>query len=105
MNEPTLFDVPADPMWRSGQVTSRSSAGTVDVNARESEIVDVLRLAVTSMTVADIQSELHARGIAPRERANISRRLTSLARKGVAERCGVELKAGGRARTTWRLLP
>jgi uncharacterized membrane protein len=101
----TLFDPPpADPLWGRRQETSRASGRTVDVVGREAEVVNALRILGVGADRSDIQRVLAAEFGLPRELANISRRLTTLERKGVVRRSGVHFGDNGRTTTLWRLV-
>ena len=82
--------------------TSRDAAVSVDTAGREQEVRDALRWLVCGSDTHDIQQVLAARGM-HRDRNCISRRLTSLERKGVVRRVGVKVGPHGRALTMWSL--
>lgn len=98
---PSLFD---EPMVRdSDPATSRAAAESVNINAREQEIVDALRFLVVASSAYEIQQALNNRGIA-RDKNCVSRRLTSLVRKGVVSNQGVKPGPYGRDVTAYRLV-
>ena len=104
MSQTSLFDPgPADQLWRDGQEVSRAAGRTVDVNARETEVVDALRYLVAASDCHDIRRVLLGFGM-DRPTNCLSRRLTSLQRKGLVARCGVKVGAAGKPTTLWRLL-
>lgn len=99
----SLLDLPADPMARATDPEPvKASARAVDVNAREAEVVEALRLLVVASDTADIQRVLAERNM-QREKNCISRRLTSLERKGMARRAGAKQLDRGVVRTLWAL--
>jgi len=98
-----LFDYPADPMVRSTDPeTSRAAAPSVDVNVRESEVLDALRWLGVAATTHQIQDVL-ARFSMKRDRNCIARRLTSLEGKGKVRRAGVRKGGFGRQVISWAL--
>jgi DNA-binding MarR family transcriptional regulator len=99
MTEPTLWDIPADPNYRNDDPpTSKVAGQTVQANAREAEVLSALRKLICASDTHDIQRVLADYNLT-RERNCISRRLTSLERKGMVRRAGVK---DGR-RTLWAL--
>ena len=82
--------------------TSKWAAESVDVNGREAECIQALRWLVTAGSTFDIQRVLAEYGIG-RDRNCISRRLTSLERKGKVLRSGWMVGPYGRQVTLWRL--
>lgn len=99
----SLLDVPVDANYRSdGPETSRVAGKTVDANAREAEVLEALRHLVCAADTHDIRALLLAYGL-DRPTNTISRRLTSLERKGLARRCGVKVGVQGKPTTLWRL--
>lgn len=104
MDSPTLFDVPADPMVRStDRETVRAAAVSVNVNQREQEIVTALRFLIVASSAYEIQQYLSRNNI-PRDRNCISRRLTSLVRKGIVTDTGLKPGPYGRDVTAFRLV-
>jgi hypothetical protein len=103
--EPGFFDdLPVDPMARANdRETVKAAAKSVDVNAREQEIIDALRFLTVASSTHDIQSFLEGRFGAKRDRNCIARRLTSLVRKGVVTDQGVKPGPYGRHVTAYRL--
>lgn len=99
----SLFDAPADPTYRSTDPeTSRVAGKTVDANAREAEVIEALRLLVVASDCHDIRAALLSYGL-DRPTNTISRRLTSLERKGLVRRGGSKTGAAGQPTTLWRL--
>lgn len=94
----SLWDAvrPSDPE------TSRAAAESVDVNAREREVIDALRFLVVASSTHDIQQHLAGYGLA-RDRNCIARRLTSLCRKGLVSDQGTKPGPHGRDCTAYRL--
>lgn len=102
-SEPSLFDAPADPMVRStDRETSRVAAKSVDTNHREREILEALRFLSVASSAYEIQQALNQYGI-PRDKNCISRRLTSLVRKGLVSDQGLKPGPYGRDVTAYRL--
>lgn len=101
---PSLFDdMPPDPMVRAADpATSREAAETVNTNAREREILDALRLLVVASSAYEIQQCLNNHGL-PRDKNCVSRRLTSLVRKGLVDNRGTKPGPYGRDVTAYRL--
>ena len=92
-----------DPMvGHEDPQTSRDAAVTVDTAGREDEVRQALRWLVCGSDTYDIQQVLAAHGM-PRDRNCISRRLTSMERKGLVRRVGVKVGPHGRALTMWVL--
>jgi DNA-binding MarR family transcriptional regulator len=99
MTEPTLWDIPADPNYRNDDPPTSVVAGkAVQTNAREAEVLSALRKLICASDTHDVQRVLADYNLT-RERNCISRRLTSLERKGMVRRAGVK---DGR-RTLWAL--
>lgn len=98
----SLFDAPADAMWRSGEITSRAAARSVDTNARERECIEALRRLIVASDCHDIARVLGEYGLV-RPTNTIARRLTSLERKGFVRRSGVKQRAAGKPCATWTL--
>lgn len=93
----------SDPNARSNdRATSAAAAATVNFNAREQEVLDALRFLVVASSTHDIQQHLELYGI-KRDRNCISRRLTTLVRKGVVVDQGEKDGPHGRRVTAYRL--
>lgn len=104
MNGPlTLFDAPVDPMVRTtDRATAAAAAKSVKANLREQEIVDALRLLTVASSAYEIQQCLNNHGL-PRDKNCVSRRLTSLVRKGIVVDTGTKPGPYGRDVTAFRL--
>lgn len=99
----SLFDSLADPMARTTDPeSSKVAAKTLKVNPREDEILQALKRLVVASDTHAIQAVLGEYGLV-RERNTISRRLTSLERKGLVVRCGFVMRPGHPPTTRWRL--
>lgn len=99
----SLLDVPADPTYRSdGPETSKVAGKTVQTNAREEECIEALRRLVCAADCHDIRAVLLEYGL-DRPTNTISRRLTSLERRGLVRRAGVKTGPAGKPCTIWRL--
>lgn len=95
--------LPWDDLARATDpATSHQAAATVDLPARELEVVDALRWLVCASDTADIQRVLLAHDLI-RDRNNIARRLTTLTRKGVVRAVGTKVGPHGRATTLYML--
>lgn len=100
-----LFEAPADPTYRrDGPETSRVAAKTLDPNPREQECLEALRRLVCASDCHDIRAVLLKYGL-DRPTNTISRRLTSLERRGLVRRAGVKIGPAGKPCTIWRLVP
>lgn len=96
-----LLDLPADPTYRSaGPETSRVAGLTVDVNAREGEVLEAMRHAVVAADTHDLRRILLGYGL-DRPTNTIARRLTSLERKGKVRRVGVKRGPFSKPTTLW----
>lgn len=103
MTQLSLLDVPADPTWRSTDPeTSRVAGLTVDINAREAEVLEAMRHAVVAADTHDLRRVLLGYGL-DRDSNCIARRLTSLERKGRVRRVGVKTGRFSRPTTLWAL--
>lgn len=103
MSQASLFDSLADPFVRSTDPeSSKVAAKTLDANPRETEVLEALKRLVTASDTHAIQAVLGEYGLV-RERNTISRRLTSLERKGLVARCGFVMRPGHPPTTRWRL--
>lgn len=103
MTEPTLWDIPADPLARSDDPEpSKLAAKTVEANAREQECIEALRWLVCAGDCHDIARVLAEHGL-QRQTNTIARRLTSLERKGLTRRCGFKDATNGRRTTLWKI--
>lgn len=99
----SLFDATADPTYRvTDPETSRAAAASVKTNHREREILEALRFLSVASSAYEIQQALNNYGI-PRDKNCISRRLTSLVRKGLVSDQGVKPGPYGRDVTAYRL--
>lgn len=104
--QPSLWgDDPSEPNSRSNdRSTSKKAGESVDLNAREAEVVDALRLLVVASSAHEITACLSERGF-PRQVNCVGRRLTSLVRKGVVADQGVKPGPYGRDVTAYTLRP
>lgn len=102
MTEPTLFGDDDRFARRSDPATSHAAAASVDVNHREQEVVDALRGLVVASSAYDIQQHLASYGIR-RDKNCVSRRLTSLVRKGLVDDRGTKPGPYNRDVTAYRL--
>jgi hypothetical protein len=100
--EPSLFSLSDTNVRADDPSTSTAAAASVDLNAREQEVVDALRFLVVASSTHDIQQHLEKYGI-KRDRNCISRRLTSLVRRGVVVDQGEKDGPHGRRVTAYRL--
>lgn len=101
--QPTLFDAPADPLYRRDDAeTSKVAAKQLDPNPREQECIEALRRLVCAADCHDIRKVLLEYGL-DRPTNTISRRLTSLERRGLVRRAGVKVGPAGKPCTVWRL--
>lgn len=99
-----LFELAADPTYRSdGPETSRVAAKTLDPNPREQECIEALRRLVCASDCHAIRAVLLEYGL-DRPTNTISRRLTSLERRGLVRRAGVKVGPAGKPCTLWRLV-
>lgn len=100
----SLLDLPSDPTYRTTDPeTSRVAGLTVDVNAREAEVLEAMRYAAVAADTHDLRQVLLAYGL-DRDNNCVARRLTSLERKGLVRRVGVKSGKFGRPTTLWRLV-
>lgn len=105
MSELTLFEMHPDPMWRtSDRETVSAAARSVDVNAREAEVVDAMRLLVVASSAHEIQQCMEKYRLIRRDKNCVSRRLTSLVRKGIVSDQGMKPGPHGRQVTAYRLV-
>lgn len=104
--QPSLWgDEPSEPNVRStDRDTSKRAGESVDVNAREAEVVDALRHMVVASSAHEITEFLRGRGFL-RDKNCVSRRLTSLVRKGIVGDQGTKPGPYGRDVTAYTLRP
>lgn len=100
----TLFELtPPDPLVRTTDPeTSKAAAKSVDVNPREREVIDALRLLTVASSAFEIAECMANYGLS-RDKNCVSRRLTSLTRKGLVDARGVKPGPYGRTVTAYRL--
>lgn len=92
-----------DALWRSDDPdVSVAAALSVDLSAREQEVMQALRWLIAASDTHDIQAVLAEHSMA-RDRNCIARRLTSLERRGRVRRGGVKTGVHGRSTTLWML--
>lgn len=111
MEAPTLFDAPvsAAPSRSSDPATSRVAAKSVDIGARKAEVLDAMRLLVTTCTASQILDVLHSRGSRV-DIGSVRSRLNQLRKgDGLVEKVGVRVVpkpvGTGRPEQTWRVKP
>lgn len=104
MTQPTLFDVPVDPLpvRSSDPATSRRAARDLPIRERQREVLVALRWLAVASDAADIRDCLEAAGMR-RERGEVASRLSELRRMGLVREVGVKQGPRGRAVTTWAL--
>lgn len=106
----TLIDMAAPPQHsmtrRADPPTSRAAARSVDLAARKAEVVDAMRLIVTSCTASEIHQKIRQYG-SKMDIGSVRSRLNQLREDGRVAKVGCRVVpkpiGSGRPETTWRL--